>query len=176
MGRAGAARQLRGIGRRIAAAGYYAAVPDLYHRLGEGITFEGSRLLDPESGEMERMVATTQRVSGDEVMADTRAALDEIDGESLAGSGAKGCVGFCFGGRFVVPAMASFPDEFASGSALHPSGVLGTSEGSAQLEPGRIRGELYVGHGGADAVHPPQAFAPAGGARAARHPLSRGGP
>lgn len=125
MGRAGAARQLRGIGRRIAAAGYYAAVPDLYHRLGEGITFEGSRLLDPESGEMERMVATTQRVSGDEVMADTRAALDEIDGESLAGSGAKGCVGFCFGGRFVVPAMASFPDEFASGSALHPSGVLG---------------------------------------------------
>ena len=55
----------------------------------------------------------------------------------------------------------AFRTSSPAGSALHPSGVLGTSEGSAQLELGRIRGELYVGLGGADAVHPPQAFAPA---------------
>jgi carboxymethylenebutenolidase len=121
--------ELQGIGRRIADAGYYAAVPDLYHRLGDGVTFEASKLLDPESGEMQRMVGMTQKVSADEVMADTRAVLDEVEGDSLASRGAKGCVGFCFGGRFVVPAMARFPEEFAAGSALHPSGVLGTGEG-----------------------------------------------
>lgn len=153
--------ELRGVGRRIADAGYYAAVPDLYHRLGDGITFEASRLLDPESGEMERMVAMTQKVSVDEVMADTRAILDEVERESLASGGARGCVGFCFGGRFVVPAMASFPEEFAAGSALHPSGILAKGEGSGRLELGQIRGELYFGLGGADALHPPAAFAPA---------------
>ena len=157
----GLREELRGIGRRIAGVGYYAVVPDLYYRLGDGITFDASKVVDPESGEMERMVGMTQKVSGDEVMADTRAILDQVEGDSFASGGAKGCIGFCFGGRFVVPAMARFPEEFAAGSALHPSGIIGTGEGSAHLEIGRIRGELYIGLGGADAIHPPEAFAPA---------------
>src|SRR5690348_11603950 len=55
--------ELRGIARRIAHAGYYAAVPDLYYRIGGGITFDASKLADPESGEMERMLEMTRRVS-----------------------------------------------------------------------------------------------------------------
>ena len=153
--------ELRRIGRRIADAGYYVALPDLYYRLGDGITFDASKLIDPESGEMERMFGMIQKTSDDEVMADTRALLDEAEEDSLASRGAKGCVGFCFGGRQVVRAMARFPEEFAAGSALHPSFIVREGEDSPHLEIGRIGGELYVGLGGADAIQPPEAFAPA---------------
>jgi carboxymethylenebutenolidase len=153
--------ELRGIGRRIADAGYYAAVPDLYYRLGDGITFDASKLGDPESGEMERMFGMIQKISDDQVMADTRAVLDEVEGDALASGGPKGCVGFCLGGRLVVRAMTTFPEEFAAGSALHPSFIVGEGEDSPHLEIGRMRGELYVGLGGADAFQPPEAFAPA---------------
>src|SRR5436190_19262964 len=85
----GLREELRGIGRRIADAGYYAVVPDLYYRLGDGITFDASKLDDPESGEMERMFGMIQKISDDQVMTDTRAMLDEVEGDSLASGGPK---------------------------------------------------------------------------------------
>lgn len=157
----GLREEMRGIGRRIAEAGYFVAVPDLFHRFGEGITFDAAKLGDPESGEMQRMFGLIQRLDDAAVMGDTRAILDALEGESLASSGPKGCVGFCLGGRLVVRAMTAFPDEFAAGAALHPSFIVGEGPGSAHLGIGAIRGELYVGLGGADGFQPPQAFEPA---------------
>ena len=153
--------ELRALGRRVAAAGYYAVVPDLYYRFGDGITFDASILRDPESGEMDRMFAMMSRLNDEQVMADTRALLADLEGDSLAGSGPKGCVGFCLGGRLVVRAMTTFPDEFAAGSALHPSFIVAEGPDSAHLRIGEMRGELYVGLGGVDAFQPPEAFEPA---------------
>lgn len=82
--------ELRGIGRRIAHAGCHAAVPDPYTASANGITFDTSKLGDPESGEMERMLGMTQKVSDDEVMAETRALLDELEVDSLASAAPDG--------------------------------------------------------------------------------------
>lgn len=157
----GVREPLRDIGRRIAAAGYFAAVPDLYYRFGEGITFDGSKLHDPETGEMQRMQALIGRIDDPSVLEDTRALLGQLASDSLASGGPKGCVGFCLGGRLVVRAMTALPDEFIAGSALHPSFIVSDSPNSAHLSIGDMRGELYVGLGGADAYQPPQAFDPA---------------
>lgn len=153
--------ELRGIGRRLADAGYFAVVPDLYYRFGDGITFDAWKLGDPESGEMQEMFGYVHRLDDDAVMEDTRAVLAQLENESLASSGPKACVGFCLGGRLVVRAMASFPDVFAAGSALHPSFIVADGPDSVHLRIGEIRGELYVGLGGADAFQPPEAFEPA---------------
>src|ERR1700733_3466947 len=64
----GLREELRGIGRRIAEAGYYVAVPDLYYRFGEGITFDASTLHGPESGEMQRMFGYIQLIDDAAVM------------------------------------------------------------------------------------------------------------
>jgi carboxymethylenebutenolidase len=152
---------LRELARRIAAQGYYVAVPDLYYRFGEGIVFDGSKLRDPDSDEMQRMFATMQRLSDDMVLADTRALLDWLESESVASSGPKGSVGFCLGGRLVVRTMAAFPEEFAAGSALHPSFIVSEDSDSPHLELNKLRGELYVGLGAADEFQPPAAFEPA---------------
>jgi carboxymethylenebutenolidase len=157
----GLREELRGIGRRIADAGYFAVVPDLYYRLGDAITFDAWKLGDPESDEMQRMFGCMQQLDDNALMEDTRAILDQLENESRASSGSKGCVGFCLGGRLVVRAMTTFPDEFAAGSALHPSFIVADGPDSAHLKIGEMRGELYVGLGGADTFQPPEAFEPA---------------
>ena len=153
--------ELRGIGRRLADAGYYVAIPDLYHRFGESITFDAAKLGDPETGEMQRMFGLIGQLDDEALMADTRAVLDQLGGDGLASSGPKGCVGFCLGGRLVIRAMTTFPDTFAAGAALHPSFIVAEGPDSAHLRISEIRGELYVGLGGADAFQPPEAFEPA---------------
>jgi carboxymethylenebutenolidase len=153
--------ELRTIGRRIADAGYYVAVPDIYYRFGDGITFDAAKLHDPESDEMQRMFGYMQRLDDTALMEDTRAILDSLEDDSLASSGPKGCVGFCLGGRLVIRAMTTFPGVFAAGAALHPSFIVAEGPDSAHLRIGEIRGELYVGLGGADAFQPPEAFEPA---------------
>jgi len=157
----GLREELRGIGSRIAAEGYYAIVPDLYYRFGSGITFDAQKLRDPESDEMQRMFALIQQLDDQAVMADTRALLDLAEGDPVAADGPKGCVGFCLGGRLVVRAMTTFADEFAAGSALHPSFIVAEGDDSPHLRLSDMKGELYVGLGGADAFQPPEAFEPA---------------
>ena len=157
----GLREELRGIGRRIADAGYLVAVPDLYHRFGDGITIDAAKLGDPESEEMKRMFGYIQALDDQAVMEDTRAALDQLEDDSATSSGPKGCVGFCLGGRLVVRAMTTFPEVFAAGSALHPSFIVGEGPDSPHLRIGEMRGELYVGLGGADSFQPPEAFEPA---------------
>src|SRR5215210_346317 len=115
----GLREELRELGRRVAAEGYLAAVPDLYYRFGEGITFDAAKLADPQSEEFGRMMATAQRLDDNAVMDDTRSLLEELAGEPMASDGAKGCIGFCLGVRLVVRAMTTFPLQFAAGSALH---------------------------------------------------------
>ena len=153
--------ELRGVGRRIAGEGYCAVVPDFYYRFGDGISFDAAKLRDPDSGEMERMRELMQRLDDRALMADTRAVLDELASDPLVSDGPKGCVGFCMGGRLVVRAMTTFPDEFAAGSALHPSFIVAEGPDSAHLGIGDMRGELYIGLGGADGFQPPEAFEPA---------------
>ena len=153
--------ELRDIARRVAAEGYLAVVPDLYHRFGEHLTFDAAKLSDPETGEFQRMMGTAQRLNDDMAMADTRAVLQHLHDEPLASITANGCVGFCLGGRLAVRAMTTFPEQFAAGSTLHPSFVVDDTPTSPHLSIGELRGELYVGLGAADQFQPPETFAPA---------------
>jgi len=153
--------ELRAIARRVADAGYLVAVPDLYYRFGDGITFDAWKLGEPESDEMARMFGYMQRLDDAAVMEDTRAVLDQLEIDPSSSSGPKGCVGFCLGGRLVVRAMTTFPDVFAAGSALHPSFIVAEGPDSPHLRIGEMRGELYVGLGGADTFQPKEAFEPA---------------
>ncbi|HEU5372489.1 MAG TPA: dienelactone hydrolase family protein [Gaiellaceae bacterium] len=94
-------------------------------------------------------------------MADTQALLDELARDPLASDEPKGAIGFCLDGRLVVRALTTFPNAFAAGSALHPSRTVHEGPDSPHLRIGEIRGELYVGLGGADSLQPPALFEPA---------------
>jgi len=76
--------------RRIAAAGYHAIAPDLFHRSGGGTA---------EYGDFETVMKLFASLSGDEpIVVDVDAALGHLRGAGFDDRG-LGIVGFCFGGR-----------------------------------------------------------------------------
>lgn len=131
---------LLGVAREIAGNGYLAVVPDLYHHFGEGVVFDGS---DP------KMRETMAKLSDAMVVEDVGAVLEAL------GDRPAGVVGFCMGGRFVVRAMAAYPDRLIAGSALHPTRLRQDVDDSPHLGIERITGRLYVGFGEIDGVVPP---------------------
>jgi carboxymethylenebutenolidase len=140
----GVDERLLGYAREIADAGYRAVVPDLYHRLGEGVTFHAPT----QQPEMREAMGS---LTDDMVVADVGAVLETLPADTPVGA-----VGFCMGGRFVVRVMAAYPQRITAGSALHPSRLLQDGDDSPHLDLAAITGPLYVGFGEVDSLVPPQ--------------------
>jgi carboxymethylenebutenolidase len=131
---------------RLASEGFWALVPELYHRVGAGVTF------GPDEGQ--QMRATMAGLTDAMVVADVGALL-----ATLAAGADVGVIGFCMGGRFVLRAMAAYPERIVAGAALHPSRLLQDGDNSPHLDLARINGPLYVGFGRDDSIVPPQHWA-----------------
>lgn len=145
-----------------AAANVVVALPDLYHRWGSDITFDLNFVFTPE-GEDERkvMFGYLGRTTDDMFVADAEATLDFLDAQDYVGSGPRGAVGYCLGGRAVVRALAAFPDRIKAGSAVHPSELVQDNDESPHLGIARFAPDarLYFGYGSEDHMTPPPVIA-----------------
>ncbi|WP_236792184.1 dienelactone hydrolase family protein [Amycolatopsis sp. GM8] len=141
--------------RTLADAGYYAVLPDLYHRLGRQISFDLAGIgQGPGSPEFDRLMAAVTSLGDDMVLADTAAVLEATATDTAAGPGAKAAMGFCMGARFTLRLLAADPTGFAAGSALHPSNCVTDDPDSPHRSIGKISAELFVGLGAADTLSP----------------------
>ncbi|MEJ2867279.1 dienelactone hydrolase family protein [Actinomycetospora sp. OC33-EN08] len=137
----------------VAGGGYYAVMPDLYHRIGPKISFDLAGIgAGPGSPEFERLMAAVGSLSDDEVLADTAALLDVVGADPAARSDTKGVVGFCVGARLAFRLLAARPDEFTAGSTMHPSFCVTEEEDSPHRSVGALSAELYVAFGAADTL------------------------
>jgi carboxymethylenebutenolidase len=145
-----------GIAKKIAEHGYYAALPDLYHRSGQLLSFDFDKILrgGPDEPETQRVVKTIMETSVDMMAADTYALLDALNDESAVRQGPKYVVGFCHTARTVIRVMAERPDDFVAGSMLHPSFCVIKGPDSPHLEVKNIRGRIYAGFAGDDQLAP----------------------
>ena len=87
---------------RIAAEGYVAIAPDIFHR-------EAERVI-PYS-EMPKAIATLQRVQDPKAMEDVGAAIAHLKAESNVKGGSIGVVGFCMGGRLTYLTAAHHAND-----------------------------------------------------------------
>jgi len=142
----GIREELRNFCRRIAAEGYYVLLPDMYYRPGTP-EFEYAQLMDPATGAatMKKMFAAMRTLTNELVMRDTRAMLDFLATQSAVKDGAKGCIGYCMSGQFVVSAAGTFPDDFAAAASLYGVSIVTDRPDSPHLLANRIRAELYLG-------------------------------
>ena len=133
--------QVKDNARRFAAAGYWCAAPDLFHRSGEGLTFDFAKAADETY--RARLMEVVSSVTPDAALADTEAVLALSADDPAAAEGPAVCVGYCMGAKVALHAASALPDRFVAAAGIHPSNLVTDGPDSPHHDLATVRGELY---------------------------------
>ena len=142
--------ELKNMARRIARAGYFCLLPDLYYRLGT-IRFELNRRDDGTSAVIR---ASRNTLTNAMIAEDTAGMLAFLDAQAHAKPGPVGCVGHCMSGRFIVTVAARFPDRIAAAAAFYGVQIVTDQPDSPHLIADRIKAEVYLSFAEVDELVP----------------------
>lgn len=158
MDASGIREELKEMSRHIAAKGYFCLLPDLYYRLGL-IRFDPERRDENRDEAMRKVVSAARfSIDNERTMRDTKGMLSWLDKNEAVKAGAKGCIGYCMSGQFIVSAAGTFPEHFAAGAALYGLLIVTDKPDSPHLLANRIKGELYLGFAETDPQVPSNVF------------------
>jgi carboxymethylenebutenolidase len=125
---------------RIAAEGYVAIAPDIFHR-------EAERII-PFS-DMAKAIATLQRVQDPKAMEDVGAAIAHLKAQSNVKAGSLGVIGFCMGGRLTYLAAAHHANDVKCAVPYYGGGIpMGNP--SPLSRTGEIKCPMYLFFGAKD--------------------------
>jgi carboxymethylenebutenolidase len=128
---------------RLASAGYYVLLPDIFYRSQPIAPFDPAEVFKG-GPERERLMALIQTTTAEKVMQDTAVCLDYMDTESRVAGGIIGVTGYCMGGRLAMTAAGIFPDRVAAAGIFHAGGLATDSPASPHLLAPKIRARLYI--------------------------------
>jgi carboxymethylenebutenolidase len=132
------------MGERLAEAGYYVLLPDLFWRAGPypPLDIAAARAGDPVQQELfGRLRASTDI---DKQMADVKACLDFLAKDANARPGKVGVSGYCMGGSIALRAAGTFPDRIGAAASFHGGGMATDDEKSPHLLAPRIEAKVLV--------------------------------
>jgi carboxymethylenebutenolidase len=133
----GKREELHDMARRLATAGYFVVLPNLYYRdTREFSIFSG----DP-SHTREAMFELMSSLSDELVLGDTAALLAFADADPAADAGRVGCMGYCMSGPFSFAAACAYPDRIRAAASLY--GVRLFGPGSPADRATDATAELY---------------------------------
>lgn len=129
---------------RLASAGYYVLLPDLFYRIGP-YSFDAKTLFtDPAQREyFTQHVLPMATIAN--IMSDTSAFLAHLDAQPRVRGGKIGVTGYCMGGRMSFAAAGHFPERIAAAASYHPSGLATDAPDSPHTLAPSITARLYVG-------------------------------
>lgn len=129
---------------RIAAEGYVAIAPDIYHR-------ESERII-PYS-EMPKAIAAMQRVVDGKAMEDVGAAIAHLKSQSNVKAGSVGVIGFCMGGRLTYLAAAHHANDVKCAVPYYGGGIpMGNPSPLSRTK--EIKCPMYLFFGAKDQLIP----------------------
>lgn len=131
------------IGARIAGAGYYAFLPDLFYRVGYKGEYGVSPFSDPTS-RADLMTRIIPSASAANVMRDMEPFLAHIDAQPNVRRGQIGITGYCMGGRLSLYAAGHFGDRIAAAASYHGGGLATDAPDSPHTLAPRIKARVYV--------------------------------
>lgn len=136
----GIREELRDMARRIATAGYYVMLPNLYYR--RGVLELGE--LPPLSEEARaRMYDLMGSLSIPMVMADADAMLMFADLDPAASPGPAAAIGYCMSGQYAINAAARHPRRIACAASLYGVQLVTDQPESPHLAAQKVTAELY---------------------------------
>ena len=124
--------------RRLASAGYYVLLPNLYYRAG--VSELGPFFTEDQR---KRMFALMESLSIAMVMADTDALLAFAEQDSAAADGPAGTMGYCMSGQFAINAAAHHPQKIAAAASLYGVRLVTEAADSPHRAAAKSNAELY---------------------------------
>lgn len=129
---------------RLAAEGYVAIAPDIFHR-------EAERII-PYS-EMPKAIATLQRVVDSKAMEDVGAAIAHLKSQSNVKPNSIGVIGFCMGGRLAYLTAAHHANDIKAAVPYYGGGIPAGNP-SPLSRTGEIKCPMYLFFGAKDQLIP----------------------
>jgi carboxymethylenebutenolidase len=150
----GKREELHDMARRLAAVGYYVALPNLYYRSSRDFW-----LKERNETTMAYMFGLMATLTAKTNHCDTQAMLKFIDSQPEAMSARIGAVGYCMSGPFVMWAAAEFLDRFQCIASIHGANMVTDQTDSPHLMPPKIQCESYFACAEIDKWAPPEDIA-----------------
>lgn len=139
--------ELKEFARRLARAGFYAILPNIYYRWG-GPAFD--------TWEPERSLIWFRPMSygltPSMITYDSGLALDQAATDPTAAAGRVGCMGFCLGGRIALLTAASRPAQVGAAVSLYGGRQVTAAPDSPHRLAMQTKAEFYFGFAGLDHV------------------------
>ena len=133
--------ELRDMARRIASAGYYVMLPNLYYRKGVMELADLPPLPDDQA--RARMFDLMGSLTIPLVMSDGAALLDFADRDPAASQARIATLGYCMSGQYAINFAARYPDRVAAAASVYGVQLVTDREDSPHLAAQKARGELY---------------------------------
>ena len=132
------------MGERLAQAGYYVLLPDLFWRAGPYPTLDiaAARAGDPVAVELfTRLRGST---GAGRQMTDVKACLDFLAAQPDVKPGKVGVSGYCMGGSIALRAAGTFPDRIGAAASFHGGNMATDDEKSPHLLAPAIKAKVLV--------------------------------
>ncbi|HLZ74428.1 dienelactone hydrolase family protein [Phenylobacterium sp.] len=133
--------ELRDMARRIAAAGYYVMLPNLYYRKGVLELKDLPPL--PEAEARARIFELMGSITIPMIMADGDALLDYADRDPAASKGKIATLGYCMSGQYAINFAARYPDRVGAAASIYGVQLVTDKADSPHLAAQTAKGELY---------------------------------
>lgn len=149
--------ELRDMARRLASAGYYVMLPNLYYR--SGVMEIGPIPPDPDHPARRQMFALMNSLTIDLVMSDADALLDFAQADPAADTSRVGSVGYCMSGRYAVSLAVRHPERVLAAASVYGTQLVTEDADSPHRTSRQARAELYFACAEEDVWAPPETIA-----------------
>ena len=132
------------MGERLAQAGYFVVLPDMFWRAGPypPLDIVKARAGDPEMGALFAKLRGSTDVT--KQMIDIEGCLDWIATQPQAKAGKVGITGYCMGGGIALRAAGTFPGRIAAVGSFHGGGMATDAEDSPHKLAPKMKAKILV--------------------------------
>jgi len=154
----GIREELRDMARRLASAGYYVLLPNLYYRAG--VNELGNFIGDAGAAARTKMMELMGTLTIAMVMDDTDALIAFANADPAALNGPVGTVGYCMSGQHAISAAARHPDRVRAAASIYGVRLKTDRDDSPDLAARKGKAEIYVAWAEIDHYAPLDELAP----------------
>jgi carboxymethylenebutenolidase len=139
------------MGERLAKAGYFVLMPDMFWRVGPYEPIKGDEVFNDEAKRKEFFTKFFGSTSPEKSAHDIDAAMKFLADDPRASKGKIGTNGYCMGVALALRAAAAYPDRVGAVAGFHGGNVVNDTPASPHLLAPKIKAKVLIAGADSDA-------------------------